>query len=375
MKSTKQFLSAFLAVSFALVFILAAFLRMDSAAAPGNVFPILFDNMGQRYGLGPVTVPPFTLPPYTNLAGYWWRTGSGVDVHNYSHRDPVTGTQRGLFSCREGALTSAPNRALYVGDATPLNGELGGWEAVSIQVVESIQGNSNPRATIVFGDSFNLRFHETNFCIGSANNTGGDNQQDTDGAWNVIAWDVNTFNETFGSSNSTTTVRGKDNLILQTTSSTGVILTTNFVQLAAGRKYLAGDQQNITATYASINNMTVNVINGRNYTFQLVVFCSDSVAADAVKLDFAGGTATTSDYRAEHSPDGTVVTGGTAQTTSRVTSVPQTMAGTGNGMIKVNGSFTASSTGTFIPRMAQQAHSSGTLTVFRGSHLWIDDTQ
>lgn len=42
-------------------------------------------------------------------------------------------------------------------------------------------------------------------------------------------------------------------------------------------------------------------------------------------------------------------------------------------MLVVEGSFTVNGAGTFIPRTAQNSHTSGTLTVYRGSWIEIED--
>lgn len=46
---------------------------------------------------------------------------------------------------------------------------------------------------------------------------------------------------------------------------------------------------------------------------------------------------------------------------------------TGDGKIECNISFVPSSTGTFIPRFFQAAHTAGTLSLYQGSHCYLFD--
>lgn len=138
----------------------------------------------------------------------------------------------------------------------------------------------------------------------------------------------------------------------------------------AGEAYLAADGTNITTTFAS-TGLSVNLQAGRKYVFKLVLFLSDSIAADGVKIDFAGGTATETDFRAQV----TAFDAALALSTQLVnlTDVASIATFTGNGSIEIHGSFEPLASGTFIPRYAQVVHTTGTLTVFRGSHLLVWD--
>lgn len=126
--------------------------------------------------------------------------------------------------------------------------------------------------------------------------------------------------------------------------------------------YQSSDYTNSTTTFSN-TSLNVSISNGQKYSFILQVFASDSQAADGFKLDFNGGSATAINFIA-------------GSNTSIVTGVTTTLAGTfnngtltGTNLITISGSLEASTSGTFIVRAAQNAHTTGTLTVLRGSNL------
>lgn len=140
----------------------------------------------------------------------------------------------------------------------------------------------------------------------------------------------------------------------------------------AGRVALDTDYTNATATMSNITGLSRTLTAGRKYTFTMRLFVSDSVAADGVKIDFDGGTATATDFRAHAVIYDTALLLST-QTAALATDISVATV-TGPALIEVSGSFTVNSGGTFIPRAAQAAHTSGTLTIELGSHIWIEDT-
>lgn len=136
----------------------------------------------------------------------------------------------------------------------------------------------------------------------------------------------------------------------------------------AGQSYLAADATNETTTMAA-TGLTVTVKSGRKYAFKLVLFLSDSVAADGAKIDFAGGTATETDFRAQVTAfDAALALSAQLDDLTDVASIATL---TGNGVIEIHGSFEPGGNGTFAPRFAQAAHTAGTLTIYRGSHLLV----
>lgn len=137
------------------------------------------------------------------------------------------------------------------------------------------------------------------------------------------------------------------------------------------RKRVAANATNATTTMANLADLSFSVVAGRHYTFDLVLFAADDVAADGFKVDLDGGTATVTVLRAH----GTVV--GTTLVLAGPSSALATdfAAGTTTGdvMIEIRGAFTVNAAGTFIPRFAQNAHTTGTATVYAGSFLWLAD--
>lgn len=135
---------------------------------------------------------------------------------------------------------------------------------------------------------------------------------------------------------------------------------------------LTSDFTNDTATMSNLTGLTVTLLTGRKYTFRMVLLCANSVAADGVKIDFDGGAGTATVFR-QHTTihDAALLT--SAQTSALATDVT---AGTitGDSIVESRGAFTVNAAGTFIPRAAMNADTTGTLTVYAGSYLWIEDT-
>lgn len=134
----------------------------------------------------------------------------------------------------------------------------------------------------------------------------------------------------------------------------------------AGQAYLTNDQTNATATLAS-TTLSITLKAGRKYAFKCILYVSDDTAAEGVKIDFGGGTATATTFRAHVTGFDTALTINT-QVTS-LTGAASAGTFTGSGMIEVHGSITVNAGGTFIPRFSQNTHAVGTLTLFAGSHL------
>lgn len=143
-----------------------------------------------------------------------------------------------------------------------------------------------------------------------------------------------------------------------------------WVQLTSGRSTLAADYTNATTTFSN-TALSITVQSGRKYNFHSILFTSDSLAADGAKYDFNGGTAAATNFRAHCTLFDTALLQST-QVTALATAFTQATQ-TGNGMFECYGSFEPSGAGTFIIRAAQNAHTTGTLTVARGSFIWVED--
>lgn len=156
----------------------------------------------------------------------------------------------------------------------------------------------------------------------------------------------------------------------------GVVRTTDgasgngWIQNTSGRCFTSADATNATTTFSN-TSCSVTVTSGRKYSFKLAFFVSDSTAADGAKFDFEGGSATATNFRAHCNLFDTALLLST-QVTALATDMTQATM-TGSSLFQCEGTFEPSGSGTFIPRFAQNAHTTGTLTLFRGSYIWFED--
>lgn len=140
-----------------------------------------------------------------------------------------------------------------------------------------------------------------------------------------------------------------------------------------GTAYATADQTTTSATFANTGLQITNVISGHKYTFVAELYLSDSVAADGAKINFNGGSAAATNFRAQVTAFDTALNLSTV-TTTLATSVAATTF-TGAGAFEIHGSFEPSGSGTFIIQFGQNAHTTGTLTLARGSHITMVDCQ
>jgi hypothetical protein len=145
--------------------------------------------------------------------------------------------------------------------------------------------------------------------------------------------------------------------------------TLGWMMADAGTCFLAADQTVSSTTFANLTGCSISVISGAKYVGKIHLFVSDSVAAEGVKVDFDGGSATATNFRAENLGFDSALTI-VSQTTALATDVTAATF-TGNGYIEATITFEPSANGTFIPRVAQNSHSTGTLTVARGSYVQL----
>jgi hypothetical protein len=134
---------------------------------------------------------------------------------------------------------------------------------------------------------------------------------------------------------------------------------------------LAANQTTTSATLAT-TTLSVTLVAGNTYTFQAELFLSDSTAVDGAKIDFNGGTATATTFIAQ------VTAFDTALNLSSQLAALATGASastfTGAGAFEVHGTIFVNAGGTFIPRFAQNAHTTGTLTLAKGSFIKFTQT-
>jgi len=138
-----------------------------------------------------------------------------------------------------------------------------------------------------------------------------------------------------------------------------------------GNTATTADVTNATVTPGDITGLSAggNLVASARYTFRFVAYFNDSVAADGARFDFDGGTATFTIARIHCNVFDTALLL-SAQTTAIATDFVATTT-TGDSVIQCDGTLVVNAAGTFIPRAAQEAHSTGTLTVYRGSFLQL----
>lgn len=146
-----------------------------------------------------------------------------------------------------------------------------------------------------------------------------------------------------------------------------------WIQNRAGRRRITADATTTSTTPANLTALTVNLEAGRHYTFKLVLFTENATAADGLRVDFDGGTATMTDFRAEgYVADSTSVVSLPGVTTLADDLVDTNVSGAA--LVEINGTLTVNAAGTFIPRLGKEADAAGaTLTYRRGSYLWVED--
>lgn len=148
-----------------------------------------------------------------------------------------------------------------------------------------------------------------------------------------------------------------------------------WLQQSAGRARVTTPVTNATTTFSNLTDLSITLIAGRKYTGRMVVLASDSTAADGVKFDFNGGAATMTSFAAGVTGNVQAATAGTTISTSLAGAINFTATnGTGTNYVVIDITMVVNAGGTFIPRFAQNAHSTGTATADTGSYLWLEDS-
>jgi hypothetical protein len=142
-----------------------------------------------------------------------------------------------------------------------------------------------------------------------------------------------------------------------------------------GRKRLTASVTNATVTFSNLTDLSVTLAAGRKYTGILAVRCSDSTAAEGIKFDFNGGTATMTSFNAGVTGNVQGATAGTTVSAALATAMNFTaMNGTGDHWVAFAVSLVCAVGGTFVPRFAQNSHSTGTATAALGGFLHLEDS-
>lgn len=138
----------------------------------------------------------------------------------------------------------------------------------------------------------------------------------------------------------------------------------------AGRDVVAGDTTNDTATMAN-SGLSISLAAARLYAIRCVLFVSNSTAADGVKVDLGGGTATATYVRAHG-----LIFDSALRTSSQVSDLTTDILAatvTGDTMVTIEGLINVADAGTLVVQFAMNAATTGTLTLYAGSYLMIQD--
>jgi hypothetical protein len=141
----------------------------------------------------------------------------------------------------------------------------------------------------------------------------------------------------------------------------------------AGITRVTGDVTNATATMANITGLSATLIAGRKYCGRVVLFASDSTAADGLQFDFDGGTVTATSFVAGIAGTPIGATTGVVYSTALATDLTNTVVSTGDVCYVIEFEIVVNAAGTFIPRFSQVAHTTGTATVRLGSYMNLRD--
>lgn len=140
----------------------------------------------------------------------------------------------------------------------------------------------------------------------------------------------------------------------------------------AGESRVTGNVTNATVTPANITGLSATVAAGRTYSGQIVLYFNQSTAADGFRFDLDGGTATATDVRITGTISDSTSTRFLGMNTALATDFTDTST-SGNAEVTINFTITVNAAGTIIPRFANEAASTGTGTVYRGSYMILTD--
>ena len=148
--------------------------------------------------------------------------------------------------------------------------------------------------------------------------------------------------------------------------------TGGWLQQSAARARLTGDVTENAATLTNLTGLSVSVKAGRKYAFRYMVRAQDSTAAEGLKFDLDGGSATWTSIVIRYRTDDTL--GALVGATTTAIATDATFATvTGEAWIVVEGCGVCNAAGTVILRGAQNTHATGTATFYTNScAVWED---
>lgn len=205
---------------------------------------------------------------------------------------------------------------------------------------------------------------------------------DTQTSGSIVAWSLTpTYNQASGTAantdlliNRTQTAVGSGAQLLldaQVGGTSKASIDNNGLVKSGGFARVTGDVTNATATMSNLTNLSVTVASGTKYTGTVQVFGVDSVGADGLAFDLGGGSCTFTDIEFGFAAQPTGSTLGTVTSTTATTAVTLTVVSTSDAVYTLSFGFTCNAGGTFIPRFAQNSHSTGTATVRKNSGILL----
>lgn len=147
-----------------------------------------------------------------------------------------------------------------------------------------------------------------------------------------------------------------------------------WIQNTAGEsRVTTSDVTNTTITPAAITGLSATLIAGRKYAGELVLYCNEATAADGLRIDFDGGSATMTSFIAQGYLSDDNGFQAIARVTALATDITNTLI-TGSTIVVIKFAMVVNGAGTFIPRFAKEADAAGAaLTVTVNSHMTIRD--
>jgi hypothetical protein len=117
--------------------------------------------------------------------------------------------------------------------------------------------------------------------------------------------------------------------------------------------------------------LTVNVLAGRTYAFEIYIPVTASLSTGGIKVALAG-TATVTNMIADGAIRSNNAIAGQAQVTS-LTTVVSALGGAATGFVEIHGTITVNAAGTFLVQTAQNTSSATSTVVGQGARLIMND--
>lgn len=146
-----------------------------------------------------------------------------------------------------------------------------------------------------------------------------------------------------------------------------------WLQNAAARARLTADVTESAGTLTGLSDLSISLKAGRKYTGRLVLIANNSTGAEGLKVDYNGGTATFTNFQMTTISTPVGATIGVSNSTAVGTALTFTAVSTTDTVYEINLTFVCNAAGTFIPRIAENSHTSGTATFRLGSYVILED--